>query len=189
MIQNRDFILVVQVGAPGLTNLDFSLTYKKPSSTIFETYELTEDNIAEAELGFYNITIDQAVLNELGDYNFRLVGYEYDEIFEKECLPMPLSSSPGPGVCIITGNIRNLSGNSETFSNVAVSVEPRKLPIIKDSNLIMGRKLTARTDYDGFFSIPVLVGAYVIFEIKEVGLRFQVEIPDQETARIEDLIP
>lgn len=189
MIQNTDYYLVVYLGAQGISSVDVALSYKKPSETSFTSYDLDDSNFQEAELGYYNIKVDKAVLDLLGTYLFRVEAYEIDEVIEKESLPLPLSSNPAPDVCIVTGNIRNISGNAETFSNIAIVVSPRRLPIIADSNLVMGKKITARADYDGFFSIPVIKGATVIFEIEEVGLRFQVVIPEQSTARIEDLIP
>lgn len=187
MIAGAPYILVIDLGESGLT--DVLLRVKKPSSLAFEELTLEEGDFQEAEGGFYNLKIKKEDTLELGTYIFKVEGYELDVYTQRECLPQPLSSAPAPGVCVVTGNVRNISGVSRAYGNTIVSAQPLKLPANVSGSLILGKKVNTYADHDGFFSLPLIVGMTVLIEMPDAGVRFQTIIPDVDTVRIEDLIP
>jgi len=189
MISHEDYILVVNLGTTGLTFEDVALAYKAPSSVSFESIDFEEEDFSEAQFGFYNINVSKDLICETGTYLFKLDGYELEIFEEREALPKPLSSSPAPDICIVTGNVRLISGGVDSFENVTVTARPVKLPANYDGTLTLSNRVTARTDFDGFFSIPVIRGAEVRFEIKDAGIRFQAIVPDEDTIRLDELIP
>lgn len=189
MIAGEDYILTVNLEQTGLNPEDLSLSLVKPSEAEFEPVELESEDISEVGLGYYKFPVPRAQLGETGTYLFRVMGYELDKVVERECLPRPLSSVPAPEVCLITGNIRDVSGRMNAFENVEIILRPLKLPAQFSGTFVLGNRSVTRTDFDGFFSIPAVRGATVIVEIKDAGIRFQAVVPDQDTIRIEDLMP
>lgn len=189
MVVNEDYILVAKLDSQEFVAEDIALSVKAPGEDFFEEVEVDEENFEYADYGYYNLTIPKDLIKETGTYIFRVEAYEMALFFERECLPKPYSSSPPAEVCIVTGNIRDISGRARVFENVLVTVYPTKLPLNICNNLTLGQKVSTRTDFDGFFSLPVVRGAEVRFEIKDAGVRFQAIIPDEDTIRIEDLIP
>lgn len=189
MIANQEYTLVTNLGQEGLLLEDVAILIKKPTSTSFEEIGLLEEDFQEAEAGYYNIKISSSLLDQLGTYVFNITGYELEIFEERENLPRPLSSTPAPDTCIVTGNARNLAGQAEVFRNIVITARPVKLPAVFNGTLTLGQRVDTRSDFDGFFSIPVIRGAEVRFEIQSAGVRFQAVIPDQDTIRIEELMP
>lgn len=187
MIAFEDYVLTVDLGSEGLS--DLALHVKRPDSSAFEEIELEEENIKDVGNGFYDFHLLKEDVRETGTYIFQVLGYQLEEFVEREALPKPLSSSPSPEVCIVTGNVRNISGQASIDQNTHVTVRPLELPVVSHENLLLGNKHSTVTDFDGFFSLPVVRNSTVIFEIKDAGVRFRTEIPDVDTIRIEELIP
>lgn len=187
MIQNKDHILVVKFpSAPGDS---ISVKIKKPSSLVFELVSLGSYVPVEGEEGYYNIPVNKSYLSEIGTYIFILEGYETQIEVKEECFPRPLNSSPMPDLCIIEGNVRNISGQSEFKTQPTITVRPLKLPLVNASNLLAGERTSTISNFEGYFSIPVIKNTTVLIEIKECGFRVQANIPNQDFVRLEDLIP
>jgi hypothetical protein len=189
MLVNEDYTLVIRLDSATLDAEDVTVGVKAPNSDFFEQIEVSEDNFEYADYNYYNIVIPKDLICETGTYVFAVEGYETEYFETRECLPKPYSSSPPADTCIVTGNIRDISGRAQVYENVDVTVYPVKLPLTISSNLTLGQRVIARTDFDGYFSIPVIRGAEVRFEIKKAGVRFQAIIPDEDTIEITELIP
>lgn len=188
MIAGASYTLVVQLD-PGITEVQVYV--KKPSNVSFDEVPLLAGDFLECTdvPGFYNIKVKKEFTNEVGTYIFKVVGYELEEFFQKECYPQPLSSVPAPGVCIVTGNVRTISGNYQYYKNTVISAHPLKLPKEVNGSLILGSKVHTYADHEGFFSLPLIVGMTVLIEIPDSGVRFQAVIPEVESIRIEELMP
>jgi len=187
MIAYKDYVLVVNLGLPALA--DIYVAVKKPTSDVFEDLIIDPLTIIEGEYNYYNIPIYKEHIEEIGTYIFHVYGYSFDIFVERECLPQPLSSIPAPATCVVTGNVRNITGAAESYKNVQVIAYPLKLPQVAGNNVLTGGRVTTHTDWDGFFSMPLVIGQTVIIEIIAAAVRFQAEIPDQPTVRIEDIMP
>lgn len=185
MIAGAKNTLVVKVE----DTLEFIVSYKKPSSTTFEELSLSSEDIVACERGYFNILLKPEWLLEIGTYIFLIEGYEYSQEISKEVMPLPLSSLPAPGTCIVTGNVRNLTGEYQSYQNTIISATPLKLPSSVAGTLIIGGKVSTYSNHDGFFSMPLIVGMQVILEIPDAGVRFKAVIPDLPTVRLEDLMP
>ncbi len=188
MIAGANYTLVVQLD-PGISEIQVYV--KRPSSVSFDEVLLVTGDFVECTdaPGFYNVKIKKDYTLEVGTYVFKLVGYELEEYFQKEAYPQPLSSSPAPGVCIVTGNVRTVSGNSQYYKNTVISAHPLKLPKEVNGSLILGSKVHTYADHEGFFSLPLIIGMTVLIEIPDSGVRFQAVIPEVESIRIEELMP
>jgi hypothetical protein len=191
MIQGAPYTLVVNLGATGILDTDVTLNVKKPESLVFEEILLDTSNFQETVDNYYNITIPLEIADQLGTYIFKVeesVGPS-TQYLDRECFPQPLSSTPSPGVCVVNGNIRDVTGIAKSYNNTVITAQPLKLPLEVSGSLILGSKVKTYADHDGYFSLPLVIGMTVIIEVPDAGVRFQAVIPDQATVRIEDIIP
>jgi hypothetical protein len=186
MILRQTYILVADLLQTGLTGLTVSI--KAPSSTSF--VPITSPVIAEADEGFYNITIPGTLITEYGTYVIKIVdGLSLSIIQARECNPTPLYSTVPPEVCVVYGSVRNASAKVDAFEQIRVEAMPLKLPSIFSGTFTMGKRVICYTDYAGDFQLPLIRGMTALIEIKDVGVRFQAVIPDAMTVSLEDLIP
>jgi len=187
MIINQDYTLVTQLD-PGLIATDVSVKVKTPSSAVFVLvpYVDVADFVA-AEGNYYNIKVPRDLLAELGTYIFLVTTPLAVNTIEKECLPY--YGSTEADLCIVYGNVKDIGGNMPAYSNIAVVVYPVKLPTTNNTTFTLGHRLTVYADYKGDFTLPVLIGATVVFEIKDAGMRIHVKIPDLPTVSLVSLVP
>lgn len=192
MIKGVDYTLVIKLDQTGLVDTDVAVFVKKPSDTTFVAYAITATEWDEVADNYYNIAIPKTLTDENGTYIFKVTvtpGGPTDFFEQRENEPQPLTSSPAPNVCLVTGNIIDATGTANPFENVDVSAHPLLLPAEISANFVMGRKIFTRTDHSGYFSLPLIQGMTVLIEVKSAGIRFQAVIPSQSTIRIEDLMP
>lgn len=188
MLVGRDYTLVANLGQEGLLINDLVISIKKPSSTEFEpAKEVLPFQVVEAEEGLYNIKIDKEDIPEIGIYYFKLEAYEFNTLIKQEATYDPRTGAVPPSLCVVTGTIRNLSGDVKVFEGVEVTARLLNLPKFIDGNLIVSDRVRTFTNFEGFFSLPLIRGSKVIFEIKATGKRFQTTIPDTDLVSIEDL--
>lgn len=187
MILSQTYTLVADLNNEGLTGI--SVRVKKPSSLIFESLVLSENMIQEAELGYYNITIPGEVINEIGTYVFIISAYEEDVVIEKEALPTPPYSVESPDICLVTGNLKDVSGKLNAFQQIQIEARPLTLPALYNGTYVLGQRVTVYSDHNGHFQLPLIKGMTALIEIRDAGIRFQAQIPHQESIRIEDLMP
>lgn len=185
MFVGQDYTLVVDLGAEGIPASDVYM--KAPTSLAFVHLDLEAGVFQEAGHGYYNITIPKALIIMPGTYVFWIV--EADVFTPRECTLVPLSSVIAPEVCIITGNVRNASAKVDAFEQIAVTAKPLRLPQINAGSLTLGKSIVTYTDHSGFFQLPLIRGMTALIEIRDVGVRFQIVVPDLDTVRIEDIIP
>jgi len=183
----QDYVLTVDLLTTSIT--DIVIEMKKPNDISFTELTLEESDFTEAAYGYYNILIRKELLDQIGTYVFRLSRYETEIFVERECTTAPLNSSLPPDVCIVMGNVRNASARIDAFEHIEITAKPLHLPVSTEGTLIMGRRVITYTDYSGFFQLPLIKGMHALIEIPDVGVRFQAEIPNIDSVRIEDLIP
>jgi len=187
MILRQSYILVADLINEGLS--DIAVKVKKPTSLSFETLELSEGSIQDAEMGYYNIEIPSDIIDEIGTFVFQILAYETEVFIEKESVPAPPYSTETPDVCVITGNVKDISGNVSYFPQIGIEARPLKLPALYKGTHILGQRVLVYSDHNGFFQLPLIRGMTALIEIKDAGIRFQALIPHQESIRIEDLMP
>ena len=187
MILSQPYILVVKLPSEGIT--DIAVKVKPPSALGFESIELPEESIQEAELGFYNITIPGSVINEIGTYVFQVLAYEVDILVTQEAIPTPPYTVESPETCVVTGNVKDISGKLSTFPQIAIEARPLKLPALYNGTYVLGQRVVVYSDHNGHFQLPLIKGMTALIEVKDAGIRFQATIPHQDSIRIEDLMP
>jgi hypothetical protein len=187
MILRQSYILVVDLENEGLS--DIVVKVKKPSSLTFETLDLASESIQDAEMGYYNIEIPSEIIDEIGTFVFQILAYETEIFTEKEAVPAPPYSTETPDICVVTGNVKDISGNISYFPQISVEARPLRLPALYKGTHILGQRVIVHSDHNGFFQLPLIRGMTALIEIKDAGIRFQASIPHQESIRIEDLMP
>ena len=189
MIAGAEYILVLKftdnIGA------NFLVEVKKPSDTVFSIIEAEISLPVHTERGYYNFIIPAEYMTELGRYVFVAVNTDNAEVQELavECLPSPINTEVALNKCIITGNIRDITGDYEVEDQTLITALPRRLPTALQNTFVSGKKIKTLTDYQGNFSFPIIIGMEVIFEIKDSGVRFQATVPDLPTINLKDLMP
>lgn len=185
MILRQSYTLTVDLGSESLE--DLAIRIKKPTSLSF--IDLPEISIQEAELGYYNFTIPGEVIDELGTYIFQIMGYETEKFVQRESVPTPPYSVESPEVCVVTGNVKNISGGLSIYPQTAIEARPLHLPALYSGTYVLSDRVVVYSDQNGHFQLPLIRGMTAIVEIKNAGIRFQAQVPHQDSIRIEDLIP
>jgi hypothetical protein len=99
---------------------------------------------------------------------------------------MSQAVSFGSPICVVEGKIVDLQGMR--IPDVEVTVKIVERPQIMDAHTtIIKDELSTLSGEDGRFSIPVLQGAKVIFEVNRTRISDPVEIPMQDFVFFNDL--
>ena len=189
MIAGSEYILVLKF----TTNIgdNFSVEVKKPSDTVFSIIDSEITLPVHTERGYYNFIIPAEYMNELGRYIFVAVNTDNSEEQELavECVPSPVNTEVALNKCIVSGNIRDITGDYDVEDQTLITALPRRLPTALQNTFVSGKKIKTLTDYQGNFSFPIIIGMEIIFEIKDSGVRFQATIPDLPSVNLKDLMP
>lgn len=182
-------VYLVNAGTPvlGLVDTDVVLRFRKKGGA-FQNKTLTPDNFKELEAGFYAVTFEGEEVDTLGPFTYRINGAGIDqfvEIFDVD--PIYLGALVPPGICLVTGNIIDLGG--DPVWNAPVSFRIVGLPAVVGSSMVAGTFLRTITDSNGNFHVDLIRGATVVVEIEKTAIKYQFEVPDQETANLVDLLP
>ncbi len=189
MIAGAEYTLVLKFTSNIGDN--FNVEIKRPSDVVFGIIEKEISVPTYSERGYYNFTIPAEYMTELGRYIFTAVNLDNaeEQVLEVECLPSPINTEVALNKCIVTGNIRDITGDYDVEDQTLITALPRRLPTALQNTFISGKKIKTLTDYQGNFSFPIIIGMEVIFEIKDSGVRFQATIPDLPTVNLKDLMP
>jgi len=182
-------VYLVNGGTPvtGLLDTDVTLRFRKKGGS-FQNKTLAPENFSELEVGFYSVNFEGSELDTLGPFTFRINGAgidQYVEIFDVD--PIYLGAIVPPDVCIVSGNIIDLGG--DPVWNAPVNFKIVGLPKVVDPSMVTGSIMRTITDVSGNFYVSLIRGAVVIVEIDKTAIRFQFEVPDQDTANIINLLP
>lgn len=94
-----------------------------------------------------------------------------------------------PAVCLLIGNIRNISGRAPTWEKVEILIRPLLLPQASGTSLLCTQVTHWFSNYNGDFTIPVIRGSKVLIEIPLCGVRFQYDVPvDKDNIDLVDVI-
>lgn len=170
----------------GLDHTDVTISTWQQGETEFTDIPATEDNFREIGNGFY--AIDLPAFLEPGMAIAFISGPLFKDVTKEFIVePQPISMAAPVGVCVITGNIRDLSGDIANTEQITFRLV--RVPKNVGPSLVTSKRITTQPDAYGNFSVSLLKTATVLVEIPMCGLRVQIDVPDTETAALIDLIP
>lgn len=141
--------------------------------------------------GYYAVKWLSAELATQGELFFSLksTGYSsFDEVTGKfDILAAPLEMVASPEVCVVTGSIVDLGGDPS--QNLDISFKLSRAPSVIGGSFIEGKTIRTMPNAFGNFSVGLLRGKKALVEIEKAGVKIAIDIPDQPTASLIDLIP
>ena len=193
IFQGQNFDLFIQLSqggtpVPGILSSDVVMRWWRPGDTSVAVRPILPEEWVELGDGDYVLKLPGTDVSRTGILFIRLTGSLFD-IHEEEFMvePAPLSFLASANYCIVSGNTLDLSGRM--LSGKEVVFRPVDAPNAVGPSIVNFERIITYTDALGNFSVRLLRGAKALVEIKEAGLRGQIDVPDQSTALLLDLLP
>lgn len=183
-------LVLLSSGTPatGLTFSDLTVQYRKMGDTSLTTKTLVAEDFVEIGGGLYVLKWSEEDMNTLGSFYFTITGAGFDGVTrEIEIFAATVGSLISPTSCIITGNISDLGGDPGQGAEVMFRLAKR--PSANTNAFILAEPVRTNPDVYGTFSVVLVRGVKVVVEIPKAGLRHLIEVPDQESANLIDLLP
>ena len=190
--QNAELLIYLcdNVGDPKLAvpydqmNVKFWNHGQESFTTIFPV----DTDVVELGEGFYVLRIAKENFPNVGAFFIEVTGMF--KTFSKEYFvePTPLSFLQGPAVCVVSGNIVDISG-AVPGSKEEISFRVAKVPNTVGGSLVTSERFVMYPDAYGNFSIQLLRFSEVIVEIKRTGINYKFTVPDLATAPLLSLLP
>lgn len=178
-------------GSPetGVTFDNVTVKYRKAGDTgALTTKTMTVDDWIEIENGYYAVLWSATDMNTLGNFFYQVTEVSSDPVTDQFSIgPQPITLLAQIDTCIVSGNIATIGGDPALGRAVTfrLAVSPKAV----GASIVSGEPIKTTPDFAGNFSIALLRNATIIVEIERAGIRHQIDIPDQETANLLDLLP
>jgi hypothetical protein len=189
-VERTSYLSKLDVPVTGILFSEVVCRYRKEGG-ILVTKTLDSSSWTEVGDGFYYVTFSPAEMNTLGYFFYTLTSTKFDNFVYDEFSiePSPGSIAPlvPPGICVISGTLKDIGGNIPR--NCRVSARAVDYPVRAGEALINSDAVYTYPDSLGNFQLSLLQGATVIFEIERTAIRNQVTVPATPTANLADLIP
>lgn len=147
----------------------------------------------ELGYGIYIINFSPTDMNTLSTFAYYLTGAGFVPYWNTfDVTPAPLSLLANTPLCVVTGNVVDLGGQSfsDQNQNLVISFRIANVPqSVGGTSIVSSKLLTTTTDAFGNFSVAILQGAVVIVEIAPLGLRQKITIPATTSATLLSLLP
>lgn len=193
MYQGQQLEKIVKLslsGSPvtGIDTTELTFTYWRQGDAGLTTLALTSTNWIELSLGLYILKVPSSVMSVIGHFYFRIAGVSFD-LYEEQLRiePTPLQLVAQNNKCIITGNLVDLTGDATQGQQIVFRVS--QLPAKISSSLLSSNRIVTTPDAQGNFSVAIVQGATVLVEIQQAGVFIEIEVPEQPSAQLIDLMP
>lgn len=187
MFQGQNYETIVQLGVEGVLPSSVVMKIWKQGDTGFTLHILTSSSWTELVDGLYVLRISAETLNTLGGFAIYLTG-PFEPILIKEYVePAPVGLLTTPDHCIISGNLSDLGGHPAQGHRIVFRLA--SFPKKSGSSLLVSDRLVTYADAQGNFSARLVRGSTVIIEVDQAGIKNQIEVPNQSTALLLDLLP
>ena len=176
--------------ATGLTAADVNFSFWKQGETTWTPMGLLPEEFIELGSGFYIVKVRPEFLDTLGEVSFRVQGTGLSEqVIVDFVEPLPPSFAIDATRCIVSGNIKDLTGDVNN-KKYQIKFNLVSLPQqIGGVSLISSDTIVTMPDVFGNFSVILLCGTTVMVEIEAAGIKNQIVIPNQTSANLIDLLP
>ena len=187
----ESIVRLLNSGSPvtGKVFSDMTVKYHKTGDAgAFATKTLVAEDWVELENGYYALLWSGTDMNTLGTFFYQVEEAGSDTVADTFTIePQPITLQAQAEKCIVSGNVRDIAG--EPGLGRAVTFRIAESPFSVGSSIVSGEPIQTVPDFAGNFSIALLRNAKIIVEIQRAGIRHQIDIPDQETANLIDLLP
>jgi hypothetical protein len=174
--------------AAGIEHTDLTLKYWKTGFTSLSEYTLTANDWLEIGDGNYVLKLPPTLLDTLGFFWFQLSGLliqNYEAQYQ--VVPTPINYTVNPSICVVSANLIDITG--EPAGQEEISFRIAKIPKSSGGALINVKRITARPDAFGNFSVQLIRGSEVVVEIPKAGINNKFTVPEQTSALLLDLLP
>lgn len=175
--------------ASGVLFSEVTFKYWRQGMVALQSHPLLITDWIELGNGNYVLKIPGSLIAAIGFFHVDITGpglRPYSKQFSVE--PTPLSFLQAPNVCVITGNVSDITGSSLNPDDelvFRVSTVPRSI----QGSILNAKRIVSKPDAYGNFSIQLIRGIDVNVEIKLSGINFKITVPDQAVANLLDLMP
>lgn len=175
------------VPVTGLADTDFAVNAWWAGLTALSLISLAPEDVVEIGNGLYAIKT-AGVTTVQGELYLEFSGASFDNVNKTfTVIPAPISSLVSPELCIVSGNIVDVGG--APGKGQVVRFRPSSFPSEENGAIITSDAVETTPDVLGNFSVALVRNQTLTVEITKTGIRVNIEIPDQETANLIDLLP
>jgi hypothetical protein len=185
--QGQPYETVIHLASSTVLPGDVTLQTRKYGQTAFVTQVLTSESWIHMTEGFYLLRLPADLVDTVGNL-FYQVTYSGGGFADEVTVSPPPLPSMRPGRCVLTGTITDLTGEPVTLG-ARITFRLVDAPYAIDGVFVQGGHYETRADAYGNFSVSLVQGVKVVVEIEQLGIKHVITVPDQETARLVDLLP
>lgn len=191
IVERTVYLTMLGTPVPGLTSSQVICKYRKEGAApTLVTKALTSGTWMDLGGGYYVIQFSAAEMDTVGTFFFKLTSSSFDNFlydeFDIEPVVAPLPSPIPPGMCIVSGTVKDVGGHIPRDSRI--SARPVDFPIRAGDNLVNSDAVYTYPDSLGNFTLTLMQGATVIVEIERTAIRSQITVPATPTALLLNLL-
>lgn len=187
--ETNAYLELIGIPAASVAYTQVTCKYRKFGESSLTTRVLTSSDWVNLGSGFYVLKWPASILNVLGTFFFTLTGSSFDNFVydEFDVDPAPISLSTPADVCLVSGNLSDLSANP--VHNAVISARLVSYPASGGSSVITSDSIRTVPDYFGNFTLPMIQGKTAIIEIERTSVKYQITVPYASSANFLDLVP
>lgn len=183
-------IKLLSGGSPvtGVVVGDVTVWYLPAGASSLQPKTLAAEDWTEIGNGLYTLAWSESEMGSIGPFYATVDASGADLVtVEFDVVPNQIGGLITPDTCIITGNITDLGGDPSQRSAVVFRLAKR--PSEVGGAFVSAVPQQTLPDVFGAFSVVLVRGVRTIVEIPSVGIRHTIDVPDQDTANLVDLLP
>lgn len=191
IVERTVYLTMLGTPIPGILPNQVTCKYRKEQAApTLVTKTLISGTWMDLGGGYYVIQFSAAEMDTVGTFFFTLSSTSFDNFlfdeFEIEPVVAPLPSPIPPGMCVVTGTVKDVGGHIPVGARI--SVRPISFPIRAGDNIVNSDLVYSYPDSLGNFTLNIMQGATVIVEIERTAIRAQITVPAVPTALLLDLL-
>ena len=182
-------VFLKKAGVPALNVPPSSVVcnIKQAGTSAFSQYPLNSSLWKSLGSGYYTIIFSSFATASVGNFTYTLTSSNFDNFAYDEFVIVPKADVVINTMCVVSGSLINLGGNPANL--IKVTARMVAFPAKFNGSILGGDQAYTFLDSNGKFSLPLLRGSTCIIEIPRAGIKSQINIPDQVTANLMDLLP
>lgn len=185
--ESNIYLSLTGSAATGILPAAVVCKYRKQGQVTLTTKTLTSSDWVEVGFGYYILKWSAQDLNTAGSFFFTLSGIGFDNFTFEEISLIPPEIVPDPAICMLTGNLRDVSGRVP--ANTRITARMVAFPARYGQSVIQADVVFTVVDASGQFELPLVRNAVVVLEIDRAGIKNQITVPDQASVDLIDVLP
>ncbi|MCF6205359.1 MAG: hypothetical protein L3J47_00500 [Sulfurovum sp.] len=172
----------------GLVSTDIAVEYRKDGGA-FITKILALTDLIEVGSGVYEVKFTALELDTLGSFVYKVTGAsisQYVEIIDILAAGQAATAA-SIDICVLTGHVFDVSG--KPAANTTIIARLLGSPSMSGGFGILNSVVSARTDSNGEFFLPLARLSRVDITIPKMQYRRQLVVPNEATAALFTEVP